>query len=202
MPRVLTTWAAAGRVHHAAGTSSFTEFLRRAAPELLPGAGRCRRAWPPTCAPHATTIVAITYADGVVMAGDRRATMGNLIASRDIEKVHRRRRVLAGRHRRHGRHRHRADAAVPGRAGALREDRGHDALARRQGQPAGHHDPQQPRRGDAGPGRDPAVRRLRPRRHRPGARPAASSASTSPAACTRRPATTGSAPARCSPSRR
>jgi len=37
---------------------------------------------------HATTIVAIAFADGVVMAGDRRATMGNLIASRDIEKVH------------------------------------------------------------------------------------------------------------------
>ena len=39
-------------------------------------------------APHATTIVAMAYADGVIMAGDRRATMGNLIASRDIEKVH------------------------------------------------------------------------------------------------------------------
>ena len=39
-------------------------------------------------APHATTIVAIAAADGVVMAGDRRATMGNLIAQRDIEKVH------------------------------------------------------------------------------------------------------------------
>jgi proteasome beta subunit len=38
--------------------------------------------------PHATTIVALTYDGGVVMAGDRRATMGNLIASRDIEKVH------------------------------------------------------------------------------------------------------------------
>jgi proteasome beta subunit len=38
--------------------------------------------------PHATTIVAIATAEGVVMAGDRRATMGNLIASRDIEKVH------------------------------------------------------------------------------------------------------------------
>jgi proteasome beta subunit len=35
----------------------------------------------------ATTIVAATYADGVLMAGDRRATMGNLIAQRDIEKV-------------------------------------------------------------------------------------------------------------------
>jgi proteasome beta subunit len=38
-------------------------------------------------APHATTIVAATYSEGVLMAGDRRATMGNLIAQRDIEKV-------------------------------------------------------------------------------------------------------------------
>ncbi|WP_081743521.1 proteasome subunit beta, partial [Arthrobacter sp. H20] len=38
-------------------------------------------------APHATTIVSMTYAGGVLMAGDRRATMGNLIASRHIEKV-------------------------------------------------------------------------------------------------------------------
>jgi proteasome beta subunit len=69
------------------GISSFTDFLRTAAPELLPG----RRPLPPgtagDLAPHATTIVAATYADGVVMAGDRRATMGNLIAQRDIEKV-------------------------------------------------------------------------------------------------------------------
>ncbi len=38
-------------------------------------------------APHGTTIVAATYPGGVVMAGDRRATMGNIIAQRDIEKV-------------------------------------------------------------------------------------------------------------------
>jgi len=71
-----------------AGTSSFTQFLSQAAPELLPG----RRPLPPglsaDIAPHGTTIVAIATAEGVVMAGDRRATMGNLIASRDIEKVH------------------------------------------------------------------------------------------------------------------
>ncbi len=70
------------------GTSSFTQFLSYAAPELLPG----RRPLPPglsaDVAPHATTIVAIACSGGVVMAGDRRATMGNLIASRDIEKVH------------------------------------------------------------------------------------------------------------------
>jgi proteasome beta subunit len=71
-----------------AGTSSFTDFLSNAAPDLLPG----RRPLPPGAAadvaPHATTIVAIACTDGVVMAGDRRATMGNLIANRDIEKVH------------------------------------------------------------------------------------------------------------------
>ena len=71
-----------------AGTSSFTQFLTHASPELLPG----RRPLPPglsaDVAPHGTTIVAIATAEGVVMAGDRRATMGNLIASRDIEKVH------------------------------------------------------------------------------------------------------------------
>jgi proteasome beta subunit len=71
-----------------AGTSSFTQFLSKVAPELLPG----RRPLPPglavDIAPHATTIVAITSATGVVMAGDRRATMGNMISSRDIQKVH------------------------------------------------------------------------------------------------------------------
>jgi len=70
-----------------AGTSSFTQFLSMVAPELLPG----RRPLPPGAvgdlAPHATTIVALSCAGGVVMAGDRRATMGNLIGSRDIEKV-------------------------------------------------------------------------------------------------------------------
>ncbi|GID28403.1 proteasome subunit beta [Paractinoplanes brasiliensis] len=71
-----------------AGTSSFTQFLTHVSPELLPG----RRPLPPglsaDIAPHGTTIVAIATAEGVVMGGDRRATMGNLIASRDIEKVH------------------------------------------------------------------------------------------------------------------
>ncbi len=37
--------------------------------------------------PHATTIVALTFNGGVLMGGDRRATMGNLIAHREIEKV-------------------------------------------------------------------------------------------------------------------
>jgi len=37
--------------------------------------------------PHATTCIAFRYADGVIMAGDRRATSGNLISHRNMEKV-------------------------------------------------------------------------------------------------------------------
>ncbi|MCW2765388.1 MAG: proteasome endopeptidase complex, beta component, Threonine peptidase family [Nocardioides sp.] len=69
------------------GVSSFSDFLAEQAPDLLPG----RRALPQgqagDLAPHGTTIVAATFPGGVVMAGDRRATMGNIIAQRDIEKV-------------------------------------------------------------------------------------------------------------------
>src|SRR3954468_13096128 len=36
---------------------------------------------------HGTTVIAIRYADGVVMAGDQRATSGNLISHRTMEKV-------------------------------------------------------------------------------------------------------------------
>jgi len=68
--------------------SSFTDFLGATAPDLLPG----RRPVPAVpvgdLAPHGTTIVAATFDGGVLMGGDRRATMGNLISSRDIEKVY------------------------------------------------------------------------------------------------------------------
>lgn len=37
--------------------------------------------------PHGTTVVAVRYADGVVMGGDRRSTAGNLISHRHMEKV-------------------------------------------------------------------------------------------------------------------
>ncbi len=67
------------------GTGSFTDFITHAEPQLLPGHGRGAGAVPDL--PHGTTIVAVTFADGVVMAGDRRATMGPMIAQRDIEKV-------------------------------------------------------------------------------------------------------------------
>jgi proteasome beta subunit len=41
----------------------------------------------PVQAPHGTTVVALRFADGVVMAGDRRATAGNIIAHHAMEKV-------------------------------------------------------------------------------------------------------------------
>ena len=68
------------------GSSSFTEFLSVHAPTMLPS-GRGLPAGAAIDAPHGTTIVTLTYAGGVVMAGDRRATMGNLIANRDMDKV-------------------------------------------------------------------------------------------------------------------
>ena len=70
------------------GMSSFTEFLIQVSPELLPGRRPLPAGVTGDVVPHATTIVALSFDGGVVMAGDRRATMGNLIASRDIEKVH------------------------------------------------------------------------------------------------------------------
>ena len=69
------------------GVSSFAEFLAAHAPDLLPGRRLTTDGPVPLEVPHGTTIVAVTHRGGVVMAGDRRATMGNVIAQRDIEKV-------------------------------------------------------------------------------------------------------------------
>jgi proteasome beta subunit len=74
----------------APGPSSFTDFVTANAPHLLPGVPAGTAAAPGRAGvevPHGTTIVALTFAGGVVMAGDRRATAGNTIAQRDIEKV-------------------------------------------------------------------------------------------------------------------
>ncbi|WP_373311580.1 proteasome subunit beta [Streptomyces mashuensis] len=68
------------------GSSSFMDFLAAHQPDLLPR-NRQLPAQGVVEAPHGTTIVAATFPGGVVLAGDRRATMGNLIAQRDIEKV-------------------------------------------------------------------------------------------------------------------
>jgi len=73
-------------------TPSFADYLATQAPNLMPGAaqkiaGAASNGSGADLAPHGTTIVAATFDGGVVMAGDRRATMGNIIAQRDIQKV-------------------------------------------------------------------------------------------------------------------
>lgn len=73
-----------GLSHGGVNLSSFSDFLRQQAPQLLPGGGPI----PSDAVPHGTTIVALKYPGGVVMAGDRRATQGHMIASRDVQKVY------------------------------------------------------------------------------------------------------------------
>ena len=74
------------------------DFLTTAAPELLPRARHSDSLPVPGAVgmsagaadlAHGTTIVTAIFDAGVVMAGDRRATAGNMISSRDIEKVFR-----------------------------------------------------------------------------------------------------------------
>lgn len=64
--------------------SSFTDLLASmgALPSInIPPGER------PVSAPEGTTVLALRYKDGVVMAGDRRATEGHLVAHRRIQKV-------------------------------------------------------------------------------------------------------------------
>ena len=70
--------------------SSFSDLLRRQAPHLLPvgGSGVDAGVAPSGALPHGTTIVALRYPGGVVIAGDRRSTQGNMIAGRDVKKVY------------------------------------------------------------------------------------------------------------------
>lgn len=90
----------------AVGSSSFVELISQVMPHTLgrlddsgllrsslsvPAVGSPASGVPTPAAhdqiPHGTTVVALICRGGVVMAGDRRATMGNLISQRDIEKV-------------------------------------------------------------------------------------------------------------------
>jgi proteasome beta subunit len=79
--------------YFAPGSSSFCDLVDQVAPALrsrLSGDATTVGRTPdgaPAGVPHGTTILAVTYAGGVVMAGDRRATIGSMIAQRDIEKV-------------------------------------------------------------------------------------------------------------------
>jgi len=63
---------------------SFVELLRSERPDALPVVPADR---PPFPVAHATTVLGLKFADGIVMAGDRRATSGNIIADPKMRKV-------------------------------------------------------------------------------------------------------------------
>ena len=78
-------WQAAFRDY---GNSSFIELLHARSPHLLPtlSAGSPEEA-PPLASLHGTTVLALRYQDGVLMAGDRQATEGFQVAHRRIDKI-------------------------------------------------------------------------------------------------------------------
>ena len=67
---------------------SFAELLRRTSPSLLPEMSSTEATEGGLrAAPHGTTVLALRYRDGVVMAGDRQASEGYQVAHRHIEKI-------------------------------------------------------------------------------------------------------------------
>jgi proteasome beta subunit len=75
------------RVFDDYATTSFVDLLRRDFPQLMPQF--LPPALPPGSVdvPHGTTVLALRYRDGVIMAGDRQATSGYQVASRRIDKI-------------------------------------------------------------------------------------------------------------------
>jgi len=68
--------------------SSFSELLTVDFSHLCPNWSDLAGGFDASAIPHATTVMGFKYADGVVIAGDRLATMGHRVASRDMEKVY------------------------------------------------------------------------------------------------------------------
>jgi proteasome beta subunit len=66
--------------------SSFYELLRLDCPDLLPNFNDLD--FSQVVLPHGTTVLALLYEDGALMAGDRLATEGYQVGTRDIEKVY------------------------------------------------------------------------------------------------------------------
>jgi proteasome beta subunit len=69
------------------GGSSFFELLEVDHPQLRPALSAGAAGAPAAAVPHGTTVLALRFADGVLVAGDRLATEGHRVASRDIQKV-------------------------------------------------------------------------------------------------------------------
>lgn len=69
--------------------ASFAELLTHEVPQLLPDFSGLTAELGQVPTSHGTTVLGMRYADGVVVAGDRLATMDYRVASRDIQKVFR-----------------------------------------------------------------------------------------------------------------
>src|SRR2546430_17190617 len=73
------------------GNSSFSDLLRRDSPHLFPSPAAARppleQPAAPELVPHGTTVLALRYRDGVIMAGERPATARGPGASRRLEKI-------------------------------------------------------------------------------------------------------------------
>ena len=67
--------------------ASFFELLRVDHPQLAIDWSQAGNRQP-VSVPHGTTVLAFKYAEGVIVAGDRLATEGHRVASRDIQKVY------------------------------------------------------------------------------------------------------------------
>jgi proteasome beta subunit len=67
-------------------SSSFIDFLQREHTHLMPRPSTPSRG-EVSEVPHGTTVLAMRYREGVVMAGDRQATSGYQVASRRIDKI-------------------------------------------------------------------------------------------------------------------
>ena len=165
--------------------SSFFELLQVDYKHLLPDLS----AWGRSAAefvPHGTTVLAMKFDTGVLVAGDQARD------GRALGRVARRGQgVRDGQLLAHGdlggsRSIHRDGADPLRRARALREDRGRGARTRGQGEQALADDPAEPARRDAGPRRgahsSPASTSA--------ARPDACGSLTSPAVATKRPSST------------
>src|ERR687887_977183 len=69
------------------GTSSFMDVLRRESPHMIPRLDTAVEARSAAEVPHGTTVLALRFREGVVMAGDRQATAGFQVASRRMDKI-------------------------------------------------------------------------------------------------------------------
>jgi len=86
-PAIALNVLASGSLNH---TSSFFELLQNHAPHALAGLSSAQLHPGMSLEKHSidgTTVLAVVFAGGVVIAGDRRATSGHLISRSDMRKV-------------------------------------------------------------------------------------------------------------------